>query len=55
MCIGIARDWQHPTLKDMHFNEYVERFDAAPPGSVVIFPENPEGWEMRLVKHSAAR
>jgi hypothetical protein len=51
MCVGIVRDWRIPPLNDLHFAEYAQRFEAAPPGTAVTIPINPPGWEMRLVKH----
>jgi hypothetical protein len=51
MCFGIVRDWRHPAFQDLHFAEYAQRFEAAPPGPAVNIPINPPGWEMRLVKH----
>ena len=51
MCFGIVRDWRRPAFADMHFAEYARRFDAAPAGTAVTFPENPRGWNFRLVKH----
>jgi hypothetical protein len=53
MCFGVVRDWKQSALPDLHFAETARSFDAAPPGTVVIFPENPPGWTVRLVKHSA--
>jgi hypothetical protein len=50
MLIGIVRDWRIPPRKDTHFAAYVERFEASAPGTVMLFPENPEGWTLRLVK-----
>ena len=55
MCFGIIRDWRIPPFKDLHFAEYARNFEAAPPGTAVVFPENPEGWNMRLVKHLPSR
>jgi hypothetical protein len=52
MCIGILRDWRHPAFQDLHFAEYVRRFEAAPVGTTVTIPVNPIGWDMRLVKRS---
>jgi hypothetical protein len=52
MCIGIVRDWQHPAFPDMHFAEYEKQLGAAPAGSVVTIPENPEGWKIELVKRA---
>jgi hypothetical protein len=55
MCFGIIRDWRIPPFQDLHFAEYARNFEAAPPGTAVVFPENPEGWNMRLVKHLPSR
>ncbi len=55
MCFGIVRDWRHPAFKDMHFADEVKRFNAAPAGTAVTFPENPAGWTVRLVKRAAGR
>ena len=52
MCIGILRDWRHPAFQDLHFAEYVKRFEAAPVGTTVTIPVNPIGWDLRLVKRS---
>jgi hypothetical protein len=50
MCVGIVRDWKHPALRDLHYAEYVRRFDSAPAGTPITIPLNPPTWEMRLVK-----
>ncbi|MDR3750952.1 MAG: hypothetical protein P4K94_05640 [Terracidiphilus sp.] len=55
MCFGIVRDWRHPAYEDMHFAEYAKRVEAAPAGTVVTIPENPEGWNLQLVKHFSGR
>jgi hypothetical protein len=52
MCIGIVRDWRQPVLMDLHFAEYARRFEAAPPGTTMTIPENPEGWTVQLVKRA---
>ncbi|MDR3750951.1 MAG: hypothetical protein P4K94_05635 [Terracidiphilus sp.] len=51
MCFGIVRDWNQPAYKDMHFADYAARFAAAPAGTAVSIPENPEGWTIQLFKH----
>jgi hypothetical protein len=51
MCFGIIRDWRCPVYSDLHFAEYANRFKAAPSGSPFTIPLNPEGWNLRLVKH----
>lgn len=53
MCIGIVRDWRDPRLKDLHYAEFVKRFETAPAGTVIITAENPDGWNVRLVKHAS--
>jgi len=51
LCIASVRDWKDSTFKDLHFSEYTKQMESAPKGAVVTIPENPEGWEIRLVKH----
>jgi hypothetical protein len=51
MCLGVARDWKRPALYDFHFTEFAKRFETAPAGTAVVIPENPDGWNLRLVKH----
>jgi hypothetical protein len=53
--IGAAFTWVHPAMTDLHFADYVRTFEAAPPGTVVVFPlnPNPDNWKMRLVKHAS--
>jgi hypothetical protein len=53
MCLGAALNWRQPGLNDLHFAEDAMRFEAAPPGTVMMFPENPAGRTMRLVKHAS--
>jgi len=53
MCFGVLRDWKQPVLKDLHFAGSARSFQAAPAGTVVVLPENPPGWNIRLVKHSS--
>ena len=55
MCFGIVRDWRYPAYEDMHFAEYAKRVEAAPPGAIITIPQNPEGWNLQLVKHAAGR
>ena len=52
MCIGIIRDWKEPAFQDLHFKEFAARFAASPAGTVAVEPENPSGWNLRLVKRS---
>ena len=51
MCFGVVRDWKQPALRDLDFGESAKSFEAAPQGTVVVLPENPQGWNIRLVKH----
>jgi len=50
MCFGVVRGWRKRTLPDLHYAEYVKRFEKAPIGTVALIPENPIGWSIRLVK-----
>ena len=53
--IGAVFTWVHPAMTDLHFADYVRSFEAAPPGTVMVFPlnPNPDKWKMRLVKHAS--
>jgi hypothetical protein len=50
MLIGIARDWRIPPRKDLRFADCAQAFEASPSGTVMVIPENPDGWTLRLVK-----
>lgn len=50
MCYGIVRDWEHPPYRNLHFADQVKRFEAAPAGTAVVFPVNPKGWTMQLLR-----
>lgn len=50
MCFGVIRDWRIAPFKDLNWAQDAKRFEAAPPGTAMTFPENPEGWDIRLVK-----
>ena len=50
MSIGVVRDWKHQNMKDMRFAARATEFSRLASGSVYIFPENPTGWTMTLVK-----
>ncbi len=52
MCFGVARGWRYPAFKDMHFEEYAQHFEDAPAGTEITIPENPEGWNINLVKRA---
>jgi len=51
LCFGIAFRWRRPAFQNLNFSEAAQRFEAVPEGTVAIFPENPSGWNMKLVKH----
>ena len=53
MCFGIIRDWRIAPMKDMHWPENAKLFEAAPVGTTMLFPENPEGWNVTLTKKAA--
>jgi hypothetical protein len=55
LCFGIVRDWREPAFDDLHFKEYVRKFEAAPAGTVVTIPLNPLGWDMQINKHASDR
>jgi hypothetical protein len=50
MVLGAMRHWRYPSFPDVHFAEYVGRFDQLPPGASLKIPINPQGWEMTLVR-----
>lgn len=52
MCFCAVLGWREPAFEASHFPEYVKGFEAAPAGSVVVIPENPQGWNIRLVKRA---
>lgn len=51
MYFGIMRDWRCPIYADLRFAEYANRFEDCSSGTAFTIPLNPEGWNMRLVKH----
>jgi hypothetical protein len=53
MCFGFAARWEYPAFRDEHFAEYVRTFESAPAGTAVVIPENPEGWNARLIRHDS--
>jgi hypothetical protein len=50
LSVAIVRDWRHPAFKDMHFPAHVRQFEAAPSGTKVNIPVNPDAVSMQLVK-----
>lgn len=51
LCFGIAFRWRRPPFEDTHFDQMAKSFESEPAGTVKDFPENPEGWSFRLIKH----
>ena len=47
--LGIPRDWGYTPLPDLHFSDYVQKFEAAPSHQHVCMPINPD-WVMCLDK-----
>ena len=50
MLTGFVRDWRIPSSRDADFASYAKVLKASSPGTVLIIPENPDGWTIRLVK-----
>jgi hypothetical protein len=50
MLFGFIRDWRHPAYADLNLAYYAEEVKAAKPGEIIVIPQNPPGWELRLVK-----
>jgi hypothetical protein len=50
MLFGFIRDWRYPTYPDPHLAYYAQQLKAAKPGEIIVIPQNPPGWELRLVK-----
>jgi hypothetical protein len=48
---GIIHDWQYLPYKDSNFGYYAQKFEAAPPGTLIKIPLYPPGRRMLLVKH----
>lgn len=55
VCFGIAIQWKRPALPDLNYAAEVQRIEAAPAGTTLWIPLNPDGWHMRLVKRPASR
>jgi hypothetical protein len=53
-CVCAVLQWRQPPFPDLHFAEEAARFEAAPIGTTILIPENPDGRTMRLVKHASA-
>jgi hypothetical protein len=50
MLFGFVRDWRHRAYPDPHLAYYAQQLKATKPGEIIVIPENPPGWELRLVK-----
>lgn len=46
--IGIPGDWSYPPYADFHPEQYAKILDRAAPGSRVVIPINPPGWDVEL-------
>jgi len=53
MGFGIVLNWRLQPYADLDFAKEARTFEAAPPGTVMVIPLNPLGWNMQLVKHAA--
>ena len=47
--VGVRVDWTYPPYLEEHWGAEVHRLEAAPRGTVVVIPINPEGWTVSLV------
>jgi hypothetical protein len=50
MVIGIIRDYRLPAFVDLKYAEYAAHLNEAPKGAVIMIPQNPDGWQLKLVK-----
>ena len=50
--VGIVADWRYPSLPPTRYQEAAKKFDCAPAGTAVIFPEDPDPtiWIFSLTK-----
>jgi hypothetical protein len=52
MCVlTIPQDWTYPPLEQTAFAQQAFLFERARPGTSIVFPLEPAGWSMTLVKH----
>jgi hypothetical protein len=54
LCFGIVVQWRRPAFPDLNYAAEVQRIEAAPAGTTLWIPLNPEGWRMRIVKHAGS-
>jgi hypothetical protein len=52
MGLGMVQNWELPPFQDFYYADFARSFESAPAGTVMVIPENPRGWSLRLVKHS---
>jgi hypothetical protein len=50
MVIGVVRDYRVPAFTDLRFPEYAAYLHETPKGAIIVIPQNPNGWQMKLVK-----
>jgi hypothetical protein len=51
MIVGVIRDFRYPAFQDDRFADYAHRLDEAPKNTVIVIPQNPPGWKLKLIKH----
>lgn len=51
-CFGMVIQWRRPAFTDLNYSAEVRRIEAAPAGSSLSIPINPEGWQMRIIKRA---
>jgi hypothetical protein len=49
-CVGILKDWEYPPSPDLNFKAEAKKLASAAPGTDVVIPLYPPGWEMELRK-----
>jgi hypothetical protein len=50
IAVAIPADWQYPPYSDQRPEYYATVLRAASPGSKVVIPINPPGWDLELIK-----
>ena len=50
MVVGLLRDFRYPPFPDEQLAQYASRLDAMASGEILVIPEYPQGWNVRLVK-----
>lgn len=48
--LGVIRDWRYSSFADIRFETYAARLATVKRGDVLVIPETPPGWTLRLVK-----